>query len=42
MPETTPKQKVERVKMFGGDFIKIILSGDNLMMHKKRLKTPYR
>ena len=29
MPETTPKQKVERVKMFGGDFIKIILSGDN-------------
>ena len=29
MPETTPKQKVERVKMFGGDFIKIILIGDN-------------
>ena len=24
MPETTPKQKVERVKMFGGDFIEII------------------
>ena len=29
MPETTPKQKVDRVKMFGGDFIKIILIGDN-------------
>ena len=29
MPETTPKQKVDRVKMFGGDFIKIILTGDN-------------
>ena len=28
MPETTPKQKVERVKMFGGDFIEIILVGD--------------
>ena len=29
MPETTSKQKVERVKMFGGDYIKIILFGDN-------------
>ena len=29
MAETTPKQKVDRVKMFGGDFIKIILIGDN-------------
>ena len=29
MPETTPKQKVDRVKMFGGDFIKIVLTGDN-------------
>ena len=29
MPETTPKQKVDRVKMFGGDFIKIVLFGDN-------------
>ena len=28
MPEPTPKQKVERVKMFGGDFIDIILVGD--------------
>ena len=28
MPETTPKQKVERVKMFGGDFIKVVLVGD--------------
>ena len=29
MPETTPKQKVDRVKMFGGDFIKIVLIGDS-------------
>ena len=28
MPETTPKQKVERVKMFGGKFINIVLFGD--------------
>ncbi|WP_185855578.1 threonine ammonia-lyase [Blattabacterium cuenoti] len=28
MPNTTPKQKVERVKMFGKKFIKIILTGD--------------
>ena len=28
MPETTPKQKVERVKMFGGNFIDVVLVGD--------------
>ena len=28
MPQTTPKQKVNSVKMFGGDFVKIILVGD--------------
>lgn len=28
MPSTTPKQKVERVKMFGKQYIEIILSGD--------------
>jgi threonine dehydratase len=28
MPIPTPKQKVEQVKMFGGEFIKIILTGD--------------
>ncbi|WP_185862208.1 threonine ammonia-lyase [Blattabacterium cuenoti] len=28
MPSTTPKQKVERVKMFGKEYIEIILIGD--------------
>ena len=28
MPATTPKQKISQVKMFGGDYIKVILSGD--------------
>ena len=28
MPTPTPKQKIEQVKMFGGDFIEIILTGD--------------
>jgi len=28
MPETTPKQKVEQVKMFGGSFVKVVLTGD--------------
>ncbi len=28
MPSTTPKQKVEQVKMFGGKFVDIELSGD--------------
>ena len=39
MPETTPRQKVERVKMFGGDFIEIILIGDNFDdAHNEALK----
>lgn len=29
MPVTTPKQKIERVKMFGGEYVEIILIGDN-------------
>lgn len=29
MPFPTPKQKIEQVKMFGGDYFSIILSGDN-------------
>ena len=29
MPVTTPKQKIERVKIFGGEFVEIILIGDN-------------
>lgn len=29
MPHTTPKQKVKQVKMFGRDFIEIVLTGDN-------------
>ena len=29
MPATTPKQKISQVKMFGGEFVKIILIGDN-------------
>lgn len=28
MPTTTPKQKINQVKMFGRDFVKVILSGD--------------
>ncbi|WP_238785409.1 threonine ammonia-lyase [Blattabacterium cuenoti] len=28
MPNTTPKQKVERVKMFGKEYVEIILRGD--------------
>ncbi|PDH50191.1 MAG: threonine dehydratase [Bacteroidetes bacterium MED-G20] len=28
MPTITPKQKIEQVKMFGGDYIKIVLEGD--------------
>ena len=28
MPTTTPKQKIEQVKMFGKDFIEIVLTGD--------------
>ncbi len=28
MPETTPKQKIEQVKMFGKEFIDIVLTGD--------------
>jgi threonine dehydratase len=29
MPVTTPKQKIERVKIFGGEYIEIVLIGDN-------------
>lgn len=28
MPSPTPKQKIEQVKMFGGDFVKIVIAGD--------------
>jgi len=28
MPAPTPNQKIEQVKMFGGDFIKVVLVGD--------------
>ncbi|MBQ0138644.1 MAG: threonine ammonia-lyase IlvA [Kurthia sp.] len=28
MPTTTPKQKINQVKMFGREFVKVILSGD--------------
>ena len=28
MPTPTPNQKVEQVKMFGGDFVEVILTGD--------------
>ncbi|MDO7613510.1 MAG: threonine ammonia-lyase, partial [Crocinitomicaceae bacterium] len=28
MPTPTPKQKIEQVKMFGGNFIEVILTGD--------------
>jgi threonine dehydratase len=29
MPETTPKQKIEQVKMFGKEYIEIVLVGDS-------------
>jgi threonine dehydratase len=29
MPETTPKQKVRQVSMFGGNFVEIVLTGDS-------------
>jgi threonine dehydratase len=32
MPITTPKQKLEQVEMFGGDFVKVKLVGDTLML----------
>ncbi|GIN97716.1 L-threonine dehydratase biosynthetic IlvA [Siminovitchia terrae] len=28
MPQTTPKQKINQVKMFGRDFIEVVLTGD--------------
>jgi len=28
MPSPTPKQKIEQVKMFGGEFVEVILEGD--------------
>ena len=28
MPVTTPKQKIGQVKMFGGDFVEVVLTGD--------------
>jgi len=28
MPQTTPKQKIDQVRMFGRDYVEIILSGD--------------
>jgi threonine dehydratase len=28
MPTTTPKQKIEQVRMFGGEYIEIVLTGD--------------
>ena len=29
MPETTPQQKIERVKLLGKDFVEIIIKGDS-------------
>ncbi|MGE8205748.1 threonine ammonia-lyase IlvA [Heyndrickxia sp. NPDC080065] len=28
MPQTTPKQKIDQVKMFGRDFVEVVLTGD--------------
>ncbi|RXQ97736.1 threonine dehydratase [Ancylomarina salipaludis] len=28
MPETTPRQKIKQVKMFGGDYVEVFLTGD--------------
>ena len=30
MPTTTPKQKIEQVRMFGREFIEIVLTGDSI------------
>lgn len=38
MPETTPNQKIERVKYFGGDFIEIKLEGENFDITNKKAK----
>ncbi len=35
MPSTTPKQKIQQVKMFGGDFVNVILEGDTFDDAKK-------
>jgi threonine dehydratase len=29
MPATTPRQKVSQVRMFGGEYIRVVLTGDN-------------
>src|SRR5690606_23826506 len=29
MPRATPNQKIEQTRMFGGDFVEIVLTGDN-------------
>ena len=29
MPSPTPKQKIEQVRMFGGEYVNIVLTGDN-------------
>lgn len=43
MPNTTPRQKVEQTKMFGGDWVEVILKGDTFddsfksaMKHKQK------
>ena len=28
MPKTTPKQKIDQVRMFGREYVEIILAGD--------------
>lgn len=35
MPVSTPKQKIDRVKYFGGDFVEVVLVGDNYDEAKK-------
>ncbi|WP_185882999.1 threonine ammonia-lyase [Blattabacterium cuenoti] len=39
MPNTTPKQKIERVKMFGENYVEIILTGDTFdAVHDEAIK----
>ena len=39
MPSPTPKQKIEQVKMFGGRFVEVILTGDTFDDASKEART---
>ncbi|WP_422861378.1 threonine ammonia-lyase [Flagellimonas sp. W118] len=39
MPAVTPKQKIDQTKMFGGDWVKVVLEGDTFDDSQKAAKT---